>query len=92
MSNLVQFIASRIRPMFPRILMVVIAVGIAVGLYYLYQHTKKLDKEKQLKDIDQPVETRVSDLAVVCANCHMMIHVNRDKALTLAQLRKSLKR
>ena len=48
--------------------------------------------KKQLKDIDQPVETRVSDLAVVCANCHMMIHVNRDKALTLAQLRKSLKR
>ena len=48
--------------------------------------------KKQLKDTDQPVETRVSDLAVVCANCHMMMHANRDKALTLAQLRKSLKR
>jgi hypothetical protein len=48
--------------------------------------------KKQLKDIDQPVETRVSDLAVVCANCHMIIHANREKALTLAQLRKLLKR
>lgn len=48
--------------------------------------------KKQLKDSDQPVETRVSDLAVVCANCHMMIHADRDKALTLAQLRKLLRR
>ena len=46
--------------------------------------------KKQLKDTDQPVETRVSDLAVVCANCHMIIHGNRDKALTIAQLRKLL--
>lgn len=48
--------------------------------------------KKQLKDIDQPQETRVSDLAVVCANCHMMIHANRDKALTIAQLQKLLLR
>ena len=48
--------------------------------------------KKQLKDTDQPVETRVSDLAVVCANCHMMIHSNRERALTLVQLRKLLKR
>ena len=46
--------------------------------------------KKQLKDTDQPRETRVSDLAVVCANCHMMIHANRDKALTIAQLQKLL--
>jgi 5-methylcytosine-specific restriction protein A len=48
--------------------------------------------KKQLKDTDQPVETKLSDLAVVCANCHMMIHVNRDKALTLSQLKKRLGR
>lgn len=48
--------------------------------------------KKQLKDTDKPVETRVSDLAVVCANCHMMIHADRDKALTLSQLRKLLSR
>ena len=51
MSSLVQFIASRLRPMFPRILMAVVAIGIAVGLYYLYQYTKTQDKERQLKDI-----------------------------------------
>jgi hypothetical protein len=48
--------------------------------------------KKQLKDTDQPVETKLSDLAVVCANCHMMIHVNRDKALTLSQLKKRIGR
>lgn len=46
--------------------------------------------KKQLKDSDQIVETRVTDLAVVCANCHMMIHSNRDKALSIAQLQKKL--
>ena len=48
--------------------------------------------KKQLKDTDQPVETRLSDLAVVCANCHMMIHSNPAKALTISQLRNRLGR
>jgi 5-methylcytosine-specific restriction endonuclease McrA len=48
--------------------------------------------KKQLKDTDQPAETRLADLAVVCANCHMMIHADREKALTIAQLRKLLNR
>lgn len=48
--------------------------------------------KKQLKDTDQPVETRLTDLAVVCANCHMMIHADRDKALSISQLKKLLKR
>ena len=47
---------------------------------------------KQLKDTDQPRETKLSELAVVCANCHMMIHANKDKALTLSQLRKRIGR
>jgi predicted HNH restriction endonuclease len=46
--------------------------------------------KKQLKDSDQIVETRVTDLAVLCANCHMMIHADRDNALSLSQLRKRL--
>jgi hypothetical protein len=46
--------------------------------------------KKQLKDTDQPVETKLSDLAVVCANCHMMIHSNKNKALSLNQLKKRL--
>jgi hypothetical protein len=48
--------------------------------------------KKQLKDTDQPRETKLSELAVVCANCHMMIHVNSEKALTLAQLKKRIGR
>jgi 5-methylcytosine-specific restriction protein A len=58
----------------------------------LGRHCLVVHHKKQLKDTDQPVETKLSDLAVVCANCHMMIHSNRDRALTLAHLRKSLKR
>lgn len=46
--------------------------------------------KKQLKDTDQPRETKLSELAVVCANCHMMIHADPDKALTIAQLQKKL--
>ena len=45
----------------------------------------------QIKDTDQPRETKLSELAVVCANCHMMIHSNRMKALTLTQLRKKIR-
>lgn len=48
--------------------------------------------KKQLKDTDQPRETRLSELAVVCANCHMMIHANRSRALTVKQLRTRLGR
>jgi hypothetical protein len=47
--------------------------------------------KKQLKDSDQPVETRLTDLAVVCANCHMMIHADSENALSLAALRRRLK-
>jgi len=58
----------------------------------LGRHCLVVHHKKQLKDTDQPVETKLSDLVVVCANCHMMIHVNRDKALTMAQLKKRIGR
>jgi len=48
--------------------------------------------KRQLRDTDQPRETELSELAVVCANCHMMIHSNPDRALTIAQLRRRLNR
>jgi len=56
-----------------------------LGLKCLVVHHKK-----QLKDTDQPRETRLSELAVVCANCHMMIHANSAKALSISQLRARL--
>ncbi len=34
---------------------------------------------RQLRDYDEPQETRLSDLAVVCANCHMIIHSDPSK-------------
>ena len=48
--------------------------------------------KKQIRDYDQPRETELSDLAVVCANCHMMIHANPARALTISQLRSRLAR
>lgn len=61
------------------------AVAGGLGERCLVVHHKN-----QLKDIDQPVETRVEDLAVVCANCHMMIHSDREKAMKLHVLRRKL--
>lgn len=58
----------------------------------LGKHCLVVHHKKQLKDIDQPTETKLSELAVVCANCHMMIHSNKNKALSLNQLRKRLQR
>jgi hypothetical protein len=58
----------------------------------LGKHCLVVHHKKQLKDTDQPRETKLSELATVCANCHMMIHANRMKALTLAQLKKKLGR
>ena len=58
----------------------------------LGQHCWVVHHKKQLRDVDEPIETKLSDLAVVCANCHMMIHSNRDKALSISQLRKLLQK
>lgn len=46
--------------------------------------------KKQIKDYDTPAETRLADLAVVCANCHLMIHSDPRHALSVAALRRRL--
>lgn len=46
--------------------------------------------KNQMKDLDQPRETRLSELVVVCANCHMMIHANPAKALTISELKRKI--
>lgn len=58
----------------------------------LGRHCLVVHHKKQLKDTQEPKETKLSELAVICANCHMMIHSNRDKALKIEQLRKILKK
>jgi predicted HNH restriction endonuclease len=42
---------------------------------------------KQLAANDAPVVTCLSDLAVVCANCHMLIHMNPKQAFSVEELR-----
>ena len=46
---------------------------------------------KQLAATDAPRVTHLNDLAVVCANCHMLIHMNPKRALSIEALKKMLK-
>jgi predicted HNH restriction endonuclease len=45
---------------------------------------------QQIAANEAPVLTGLSDLAVVCANCHILIHMNPKKALRIEELRKML--
>jgi 5-methylcytosine-specific restriction protein A len=55
------------------------------GVRVLQVHHKK-----QLAATDAPRVTALSDLAVVCANCHMLIHMNPKQALLIEELRDML--
>jgi hypothetical protein len=46
---------------------------------------------KQLAARDAPSLTRFSDLVVVCANCHLLIHLDPKKALSVRTLRNMLR-
>lgn len=45
---------------------------------------------EQLSAAEMPQITKLSDLVVVCANCHMLLHVNPSRALLPSTLRKML--
>jgi hypothetical protein len=47
---------------------------------------------KQLAARHTPSLTKVGDLAVVCANCHMLLHLDPAKALRVEELRRMLRR
>jgi len=47
---------------------------------------------KQLAAADSPRLTRLSDLAVLCANCHMLVHMDPNEAIPVEKLRKMLRR
>jgi 5-methylcytosine-specific restriction protein A len=47
---------------------------------------------QQVALYDQPVLNGVADLAVVCANCHRLIHHDVQNAMSVADLRKKLAR
>lgn len=55
------------------------------GVRALHVHHRK-----QLAASDAPIVTRLSDLAVVCANCHSLIHMNPRKAIEIERLRAML--
>jgi len=57
------------------------------GVRVLQVHHKR-----QLGYNDTPRLTRAADLAVVCANCHLLIHIDPRKALPLSTLRGWLRR
>lgn len=46
--------------------------------------------KRQLASSDQPQETRIDQLAVVCANCHMLIHEDPKKARKVDDLKREL--
>jgi hypothetical protein len=46
---------------------------------------------KQLSARVAPSVTKLTDLIVVCANCHLLLHLDTDKTMTVDQLRNLLK-
>ena len=46
---------------------------------------------QQLSSTDEPRLTRVEELAVVCANCHMLIHIDPRSPMAVEELRLLLK-
>lgn len=57
------------------------------GIRVLQVHHKA-----QLSTHDEPRKTSLDDLAVVCANCHLLIHMNPRQPLAITELRRQLRR
>ena len=45
---------------------------------------------KQLANTDRPRLTHLNDLAVLCANCHTLVHINPKRALAVSALHRML--
>jgi hypothetical protein len=58
-----------------------------LGVRVLQVHHKQ-----QLSLSDAPRWTALKDLAVVCANCHLLIHADPQKAIPVATLKRRLRR
>jgi hypothetical protein len=56
-----------------------------LGIRVLQVHHRK-----QMAVTDRPKVNKVGDLAVLCANCHMLIHANPEVAMTVATLKRRL--
>jgi hypothetical protein len=47
---------------------------------------------RQLSAYNIPRQTRLSDLVVVCANCHLLLHLDSEKPLTVGKLQRLIGR
>ena len=47
---------------------------------------------RQLSNHSSPKLTQVTDLAVVCANCHRLLHIKPGKTLEVEELKRRLKK
>lgn len=45
-----------------------------------------------LSKLNESAKTELADLAIVCSNCHRMLHRRRDDVFTIAELRKKIKK
>lgn len=45
-----------------------------------------------LSKLNESAKTELADLAIVCSNCHRMLHRKRDDVFTIAELKKKIKK
>ncbi len=65
-----------------------------------YSHWRGVDGSRvltvhhrqQISATDEPRESSIDDLAVLCANCHMLVHADPRQALAVEQLTELLAR
>ncbi len=56
----------------------------------LGQRVLQVHHKHQLALLDEPKVNGIDDLAVVCANCHQLIHADMARAMPVEELRKRL--
>jgi 5-methylcytosine-specific restriction endonuclease McrA len=52
------------------------------------QRVLQVHHRHQLSARETPSVTKLADLVVVCANCHLLLHLDSEKTMTIDQLRK----
>ncbi len=60
----------------------------ALGEGYIQMHHEKPIYQYSDEGFSQYVKQAIKDMKPVCANCHCMVHRNRNNALTLEELKK----
>ena len=61
------------------------------GRGYIEMHHKELVSEMDVKGEKNKAEDAIKKLSPLCSNCHRIIHRNRDKMLTIEELKALIK-